>query len=75
MDSSNDSRVLEELDLRQEIQLLLERNTQAIDQYLSSITELREQLETEEARLAFCLYEKRKLLEELKKCEMLEEAA
>jgi hypothetical protein len=57
-----------EVNLEADIRHLLALNHKAVDQYISSITELRAKLEAEEAKLALCLYEERKLLEELESC-------
>ena len=46
-------------------QRLLEMNHAAFEQHLTKITSLRASLEDEEAKLAFCLYEQKRILAEL----------
>lgn len=45
---------------------LLRANHAAFEQHLACITGLRSALENEEAKLAFCLYEERRILDEMR---------
>jgi len=74
MESRNVAEREEFVSLEEDVEYLLECNRKAVGQFSSRIVHLRrelealgEELKTEEARLAFCLFEKQKLLEELER--------